>query len=488
MKYVLLSLVLLFSGCAVLAPNNPVKSDKTPLKITNSEADQNSIVKLDQRVMYMVRTDYNNGNHTENWKAFDCDIGTVHTLYWDLIEKNGKTMRFYGNTLQIYAKPEPYNPVPNVEVSKKINQLMLKVVCQFKKPEMHLVKYAGPDEHGNQNYVDINNSYRQGDLLYTRLGYDYAEISYDPPYDAPYGLKIEDHIFNCKTQQDAMVAGFDISPELYISDAKVEAKRQFSPVSSFMHNDLLTLCAVKDFSTFKNQGEWVNKDKKVSKLMGAIHPDFGDNKPDILQKYPLPPVLAQQIDVLLQPAMARPEFKRISFIEQLSGHEKDPLKITIDRNLDGSLRVLESYSSILRFQAQRIYLYNMIQLKSFISLSTAPSVIQSLQTDFRLPLSAGQHFSYQLMLKDLAVNNRPMSKGSTQCEVGNTALPAANINAAFSGNYLSVVCDERFDEKNKYSHNTYAWIEDLQIFLRLDSISDTGKSTANKYLDVRIEK
>lgn len=115
---------------------------------------------------------------------------------------------------------------------------------------------------------------RVNELVIAKIGFEYSEITFDPPYDAPYDLKLEIHGYNCETLHDNVIAGLDITPEGYVSDS-LTGKAAQRRADTFVNTPATTaafkqLCAMSTPAAFKGEGGVcsVNEEKK------RLHPPW----------------------------------------------------------------------------------------------------------------------------------------------------------------------------------------------------------------------
>ena len=66
--------------------------------LTGGGTDPLSVVKIHDRVNYMVSLNFSNGKTAQQWRSVDCKQGNAQLLYMDLLNDQGyTTMRSYGN-------------------------------------------------------------------------------------------------------------------------------------------------------------------------------------------------------------------------------------------------------------------------------------------------------------------------------------------------------------------------------------------------------
>lgn len=101
---------------------------------------------------------------------------------------------------------------------------------------------------------------------------------WEPPYDAPLGLKIEHYVDNCNTQQGTAVAAMNIDSDGRITDSLITAdivRRKTSfEIDSKKSQLFEQLCQLKTEKTLKAKGYFVLADNKsASMLIETSMPD-----------------------------------------------------------------------------------------------------------------------------------------------------------------------------------------------------------------------
>lgn len=82
-----------------------------------------------------------------------------------------------------------------------------------------LTRYEGTDTVGITELIDVNSIKRIDDILSVSMRYDFADIIWEPPYDAPLEFKIECYLYNCKTHQGNAVALMNFDSEGRVTDS-----------------------------------------------------------------------------------------------------------------------------------------------------------------------------------------------------------------------------------------------------------------------------
>ncbi|MDN0121306.1 hypothetical protein QVN83_20390 [Yersinia frederiksenii] len=334
----------------------------------------------------------------------------------------------------------------------------IRKVCQLPIKDARWERLSASSTVGITDLVDVNSIQRIGDILSVRMGYDFADIIWEPPYDAPLELKIEHYLYNCKTHQDDAVAAMNFDSEGRVTDSLITAdivRRK----SSFKINTQLAqrfeqLCQLPAGKTFVAEGLFIPAaNKLVSTLMGPSMPDLSNNNPQWLNKFPLSAAIERQAQSLIKP-WALPRFKQVRYTE-VSALGK--VKVQLDAQPDGYIRKLEDYGI---WTVQRLTLANQLQLKFTMSISSSFSLLNKLQTDLRFPLVTGQRYQVQW---DNIGSDKKVTTSALRCDVTGEG-DAHSIAPEFSGKYLLVECHAT-NEEQQGSSDKLGWLQDLNVFV-----------------------
>lgn len=431
---------LLFSF--VYATNKP--------SLINSKINPLSIIRIHDRVNYMVSLTDNNGETVQHWHSVDCKQNKAQLLYKDVLNEEGLTKaRYYGNNYLRYA-PAQDNKLMTTED--------IRMVCQFPIKESRWERLSDMSIGGMTNLVDTNSIQHIGDILSVRTGYDFAETIWEPPYDAPLELKIEHYLYNCKTHQGDAVVAMNLDREGYITDSLItddiiRRKNSFK-IDLQMRQLFNQLCQLPEGKTFTAEGHFVPAiNKPVSTLMGPTMPNLSNNNPQWLNKYTLSTGINNQTQSLIKP-WALPRFKQIRYTIV---SEYGKVNVQLDAQSDGYIRNLEDYGI---WTVQRLMLANQLQLKFVMSISHDISLLRKLQTDLQFPLVVGQQYQAQWESID---SKKEVITSSIRCNVLSEG-DAGSIASEFSGKYLLVQCDETHEGQQKIS-SKQAWLQDFNVFV-----------------------
>jgi len=363
-----------------------------------------SVTRIHDRVNFMVSLNFNNGKTAQQWRSIDCKQGKAQLLYKDLLNDKGFTIaRYYGNSYLRYAPAQDDQQITADDIHK---------VCKLPIKEARWEKLSATSEIGTTKLVDVNSIQHTGDILSVRLGYDYADIIWEPPYDAPLGLKTEHYLYNCKTHQGAVIAAMNFDSEGRVTDSLITAT-----------------------------------------LMGPLMPDLSKNNSQWLDKYSLSAEIERQAQALIKP-WALPRFKQIRYTEVST---LGKVEVQLDAQPNGYVRKLEDYGI---WKVQRLTLANQLQLKFTMSISTGASLLNKLQTDLRFPLVTGQQYQAQWESID---SDKKITSSGLRCKVTSMG-DAKSIADEFSGKYLLVECQQT-DSGQVGSRVRLAWLQDLNVFV-----------------------
>ncbi|MHC9002769.1 hypothetical protein [Enterobacter adelaidei] len=409
-----------------------------------------SVTRSHDRVSYMVSLNFNNGKTAQQWRSVDCKQGKSELLYKDLLDEEGLTkVRFYGDSYMRYA-PAQDDKLMTAEDIRKI--------CQLPVKEPLWERLSATSATGITDLVDVNSIHRVGDILTVRMGYDFADIIWEPPYDAPLELKIEHYFYNCKTHQGDAVAAMNFDGQGRVTDSLITAdivrRKSSFKIDGQKAQHFEQLCQLPAGKTFTAEGRFVPAvNKSASTLMGPSMPDLSNNNPQWLSKYPLSAAIDHQAQALIK-SWAMPRFKQVRYTE-VSALGK--IKVQLDAQSDGYTRKLEDYGI---WTVQRLTLANLLQLKFAMSISSGAMLLNTLQTDLHFPLVQGQ--KYQAKLENIDADKK-VTSSAMRCEVTGEG-DAQRIAPEFSGKYLLVECHES-NEGQPDNRSKLAWLQDLNIFV-----------------------
>ncbi|BBS36157.1 hypothetical protein WP5S18E01_10040 [Enterobacter cloacae] len=409
-----------------------------------------SITRIHDRVNYMVSLKFNNGKMAQQWRSVDCKQSKAQLLYEDLLSEEGYTKaRFYGNSYLRYAPAQD---------DKQMTAEDIRMVCQLPIKDARWERLSATDTVGITDLVDVNSIQRVGDILSVRMGYDFADTTWEPPYDAPMELKIEHYLYNCKTHQGDAVALMNFDSEGRVTDSLITAdivrRKSDFKINTEKAQRFEQLCQLPAGKTFTAEGHFIPAaNKPASTLMGPSMPDLNNNNPQWLNKYPLSAAVEHQAQSLIKP-WALPHFKQVRYTEVST---LGKIKVQLDAQPDGYVRKLEDYGI---WTVQRLTLANQLQLKFTMSISSGTVLLNKLQTDMHFPLVTGQRYQAEW---DNIDADKKVTASALRCNVTGEG-DAQSIAPEFSGKYLLVECHGTH-EGQQDSRDKLAWLQDLNIFV-----------------------
>lgn len=442
---------LLLLAAAIAAPAGAETQPKT---IKSVWVNPFMIMRLHNQINMVTNLTFSDERQVQRWSAIDCTQRKAYRLYWDLLDNQGlKEHRFYGENLARYAPPQPAPETTPEQIAQ---------LCDAKIKEAEWVYVEKKNRWDVPTLIDRANIVRAGENLVVRVGFGYDKISWDPPYDAPYNFKIELHLYHCGNKADKVVGALDVDPQGRVTDGLVD-KEAIRRADSFENTPATVaafdaICRLPTPGDYRGLGRYVSKSAPADdSLLRPMLPQFGDNSTQWLAQFPLDAALTAQAQGLVK-NWAMPKFHRLRWTE--SGASGDKVNYTLDARPDGLLVRLEDYRL---FKGQRIMLANAIQLQSALSISHVPNQTRSLQTTLRFPLYQGERYVTTVEDGDVG-EEKKLNRLTERCEVMEKG-DARALNAAFSGSYWRVSCEQENDEGKVKTES--AFLNDLNIFLPL---------------------
>lgn len=242
-KKLIVILSLALAGCVSSTQHPPAP------EVQSSVIVPNSMIQLADKMSAMRKITLTNGEEHQLWFSYDCANTKIWSLYRDRYQNGEFKERHYGNSINSYTPPQligggPNNPQQETDIA---------AICQFNTQAADWVKISGAKSTEYDLLLDVKNSSRKGEMLLARLGYQYHNTQYAAPFNAPYTQKIENHLFNCKTQEDSITATLDVNAENLITNASLTDKANFTQGDNgqIPRKQLIALCKVKDISGYK---------------------------------------------------------------------------------------------------------------------------------------------------------------------------------------------------------------------------------------------
>ncbi|MFM0356378.1 hypothetical protein PQR12_23025 [Paraburkholderia nemoris] len=143
---------------------------------------------------------------------FDCSQHALRMAWGDVLVGGRAPQRSYGKSFGHYAAM-PFVSAP----ASAYGEAILQWGCHLPVQPERLVNigHSGGDKLIQIDTRSINKS---GEYTSFWTRYDYPQIQFDPPYDAPYDSKREFVTVNCKTGRFRISVGYDFTPEGAVTD------------------------------------------------------------------------------------------------------------------------------------------------------------------------------------------------------------------------------------------------------------------------------
>ncbi len=403
---------------------------------------------------------------------FSCSDRTVRLAWTDATLDGHPMPRAYGRTFERYA-PTAFIPTRGTFSGEPFLDWACRLPIQ---PEQLVNVRRGSNDTLIQ--IDTNSFAKTGATASFWTRYDYPEITFDPPYNAPYDSKREFVTVNCRAKTYRISVGYDFTPDGAVTDGMIERGDGETPLDS--------------------SDDYAIAIKKVA-CGKPINPktDVGIGGNPIRTKAPLPDDLgiddvANPLTVLTTaaklataiPAGPTVSTARISLTQKSNEPPADKHQSiqVIEPKQDGTTRVHEIYSPA--FTVDRVFV-GMVQLKSKIHSSHAESrgvtVTQSLTLEAPT-WTPGARVSFTSEMRTVPGKTEPAARlGGLTCGIGQPT-EASQVHTAFTGKAWPLDCQHANGTKQGY------YVEELRYFLVLhDNSQDLGNST---YVidDVSIER
>lgn len=437
-----------------------------------------STIRIGQGINAAYRVVTQNGQTIEIWLHTDCQTRQKTQLFTNLL--SGKGLRVYRmDMINRYAPGTVFEPDADSLLMSK-PELNL---CNQNIPDSKWVGISAWEQPGEKLFVDINNSQREGAMLKVRLGTDYDKIHYDEKYDAPYSVKIQDVMFNCEKAESMAFTAFSLDNQGFVSDSAFAKDATFTALSGNIATVAKEFCAIKDFTHYTGSGTLTWRKKEIADNT-ALRPDFENNSPSALQRFPLPEAVTNAINKIFSDPQQRAAFHSLRYTQ--SGPEPDGIGLMarIDAQPDGTtLTIVKSEIVNVVFYSQYQRLFNVVDVKKWEMMAEAPWVSKTLDNTIVLPLRQGEVYSSysQIGNRDEPETEKSLSQ---TCVVGKEWRNAADLNPKFPGHYLEFICKQDLGDGREASSD-YAYFESLRIFIRIGFQRD-GQPTRFTFTDVEI--
>ena len=473
----LTSVYPLLLACGALLPAS-AHALPTP-EVRSVDWDKENTVRVGNSINTVYHITMSEGSQNNLWLNVDCQTRTKTLLYMNLHTLTGSHIRAYGgNSFARYVPGVPFEP----DADSLMNTDPALDVCKQNVVQPRWVGLTNADKNGDQPFIDLNNSHRQGNQLNLRIGTDYAQVHREKQYDAPYDFKISQIQVNCDNQQARIARTFSLNAA-FVTDNATPAETAFTSLPSSLIAPVAKLCALQDLNQFTGSGAWVARPKNEADAPLVI-PDFEHNDPNALARYPQPEAVSKSVMTILKNGHDVPTFTRLTFTPVWPGDADISGKTRIDRLPDGSTLTLDTL--VLKgvtFYSQYQRLFNLVDLKQWDSMQNSPLIARTLETNVSAAPVVGQHYHWHAVLQNEGSPEKSKSKRQ-DCRAEGPWRDAAMLNEAFPGRYIELICtDDRGDGKAMSSD--YAWLEDLRVFIRI-GYQEAGEKKRFTFKDVAI--
>lgn len=468
----------LILGLIATAPVRAIPMPPTPA-VTNVEWLPDSTVRVNDTINALFRISLASGEANEMWMNIDCNTQQKTLLFMDVQAKSRPSLRLYGmSSISRYTPGVPFEPDADSLFATKPEL----DVCQKNVPPSRWAGLSSADGQADRLYVDVNNSLREERMLKVRLATDYARIYRDEKYAAPYSMKIDEMMFNCETGEGMALNHFALDKQ-FVTDSAAPVAAKFTPLAPPLAKVAKTLCAVKDLHEFTGTGPLVAREKTPAENQ-LTPPDFPQNEPGPIQRYPLGKQAADRVSQAVASPGQRPAFTRLTYTQHWADDASETSVTRIDALPDGSTLTLDTLTlGNVTFYAQYQRLFNIVNFREWDSMNAAPLVGQTLESNFSLPLQPGGEYRWQTLLADGKSAGKEKTK-SQVCRAQDQWQSASALSPRFHGRYLELNCtDDRGDGKAMSSD--YAWLDDLRVFIRI-GYQEEGQKKRFTFSDVTL--
>lgn len=419
-----------------------------------------STVRIGQGINAAYRVITMTGQSSEIWIHTDCQTQNKTLLF--INAQPGKGLRVYStDSIDRYAPGTPFEP----DADSPFMTTPGLDLCKQKIPEPKWVGLSSPEQQGDKQFIDLNNSLRKGSMLKARLATDFARIRHDEKYGAPLSIKIQDLELNCETSQSRLLNTFSLDTQGRVTDTATAKETTFTALPPDMTGVAKTLCTSADLAHVKGIGTLTLRNKAQADTTPA-HPDLEHNSPAALQRFALPVDVTTAIAKTFSDPQYQPAFRSLSYTQSGPESAGPGLTAKVDPQPDGTtLTIVKMSIGNAVFYSQYQRLFNIVDVKKWETMSEAPWVSTRLDNGIRLPLQPGKAFSWfsQVANRDKPQQDKTLSQ---TCVAGKTWHNAADIHPNLPGRYLEYICKEDRGDGREASSD-YAWFEALRVFIRI---------------------
>ncbi|MCE9733056.1 hypothetical protein [Pectobacterium sp. IFB5596] len=438
-----------------------------------------STVQVGKSINVLYRMAMYTGEVNELWLNVDCATDKKTLLFSTIKASTRSDIRVYGaSSILRYIPGVPFEPDEDSLLKTKPEL----DACQ---QAISAPKWAAlplKNDQKDQYFFDVNKSKREGEILKVRLATDYALTYKDKEYAAPYSIKIQDMILNCKNNQGKEISSYSIDNQGNITAHTATADANFTDLVPEKVEIAKKLCAIRDINQFKSSETLLLREKKPADDQ-LILPNFEQNDPSYLQSSPLTKEVANVVEEALVNTHQLPTFQQLVYSQESPNEKEMSVSMhsvtVIDRQPDGTTLTLDKLTlGDVQFYSQHQRLFNIVEFKKWDSISTSPTISKTLKNTFSIPPKEGAEYQWESMGSDKKIT-------SQQCRADKKWSDAKDISSAFTGRYLEIICTDNRGDGVPMSSD-YAYIEDLGIFVRI-GYQESGKKQRFTFRDVIVK-
>ena len=350
---------------------------------------------------------------------FDCSQHALRMAWGDVLVGGRAPQRSYGKSFGHYAAM-PFVSAP----ASAYGEAILQWGCHLPVQPERLVN-IGHSSGDKLIQIDTRSINKSGEYTSFWTRYDYPQIQFDPPYDAPYDSKREFVTVNCKTGRFRISVGYDFTPEGAVTDNMIARDDAETPIDSTDDYEV----AIKAVAC----GKPVDPETYTGiggETLRAKQPVSADVDIDSIPASPAVIAPAQSFYSILPD---RPPFTTARIVETSKSSKLPTARVAIDiRPTAGNVeRVREIYSS--DFFVDRDML-GLVQLKSKMNMRSSESrtvyVAQSLTVNENTWKEGGE-VSFVTESHNVPGQGEPIKYG-LNCHIG-SHVEAKVVNAGLDG-------------------------------------------------------
>ncbi|CAG4886086.1 hypothetical protein R70241_00117 [Paraburkholderia saeva] len=353
---------------------------------------------------------------------FDCSAHTLRMAWLDAYTTGPVPVRLYGATRGHY-KATQFVAAPAGS--------LFKWACNLPVRPERLVNIGRASE-GKLIQVDARSVSRSGAYTSLWTRYDYPQIQFDPPYNAPYDSKREFVKVNCETSRFQITTGYDFTADGAVTDNMIARDDAETPFDSSDDYEV----AVKAVACGKpfDPETWVGIGGETLRTKAPLATDLD------IDSIPASADVVTPAEGFYAILPGKPSFTTARLVETMKNTRMNTSQIVIDlRSAPGNInRVKETYSP--DFFVDRDML-GLVQLKSKMNMRRSENrgvyVAQTLTVKGDA-WKEGSEVSFATEGRNVPGNDK-LQKFGMNCRIGHVA-DATVVNAGLSGNAWPLAC------------------------------------------------